>query len=333
MLYASAVRQKELKIVYDDNYLQETLRHAFDDPENYNAPKGVRRHDFSNVHGWWVRVSRDKTMFRKLFSDGVHGSIQDSFKQAILYRHEVLASFPVTIKKISNRGLSPDPEKRIKRYENKGRLRPYIFWQARWYNKEHEIKKENFPIYTHGEERAKLMALEAARINHNKKPKISDVADPYLIPQYEAYSRADVEIWATIKNTIPPSNQNKNEETSDYEAFGFEGERKYELHKSIERDRKLRNKKVALFLEENEKLFCELCLFSFLDAYPFLSTDIIEVHHITPLSSLTKNTKVKLDDLMLLCSNCHFAVHQGDSEDNLLNAMIYFENTEARIKN
>lgn len=310
--------------MYDDDYLENTLQHAFSDPEFYNVPGGIRRHDYGNIHGWWVRVQRDRTMFRKLFSDGVHGSIHESFKQAILYRHEVISSFPVTIKKISNRGLPQDPEKRIKRRQDKGKLRPYIYWQARWYNKEHKIEKANFPVFTHGEENAKAMALDAARVRHNNKPKISNVSDPYLVPKYEQVSRAEVDIWATINNPNKPHEKNK-ADAIDYEPYGYEGERKYELHKSIERDRKLRNKKVSVFIEENGKLFCELCQFSFVETYPFLSTDIIEVHHIVPLSTLTKGKKVELKDLMLLCSNCHFAVHQGNAEDNLINAMVYFE--------
>jgi len=310
--------------MYDDEYLENTLSHAFGDTEFYNVPEGIRRHDYGNMHGWWVRVQRDRTMFRKLFSDGVHGSIQESFKQAILYRHEVISSFPVTIKKLSNRGLPLDPEKRIKRREDKGRLRPYVYWQARWYNKDHEIEKANFPVFTHGEENAKTMALEAARVRHNRKPKISDVRDPYLIPKYEKVSRAEVDIWATINNKTQSTDKNKID-VSDFEPYGYEGERKYELHKSIERDRKLRNKKISLFMEENGKLFCEICQFSFIESYPFLSTDIIEVHHIVPLSTLTKGKRVEVNDLMLLCSNCHFAIHQGDAEGNLIDAMVYFE--------
>ena len=81
---------------------------------------------------------------------------------------------------------------------------------------------------------------------------------------------------------------------------------------------------MASFLEENGKLFCELCRFNFLENYPFLSADIIEVHHIVPLSTLSKETKIDHTDLILLCSNCHFAVHQGDAEENLLMAMTHF---------
>lgn len=267
-------------------------------------------------------------MFRKLFSDSVQGSIQEALRKAVLYRHEVLSSFPVTIKKISSRSLPPEPEKRIKRYIEHGKLRPYIYWKARWYNKEHKIETANFPVFTNGEENAKALALEAARTRHNKKPKLAEVTDPYLTPQYEPISRADIDVFATISSAPHRPTGSSKSEVLNNDPFAYEGERKVELHKSIERDRTLRNKKLTSFLEEHEKLFCELCNFNFLENYPFLTTDIIEVHHIIPLATLTKGTIVNLTDLMLLCSNCHFAVHQGDAEENLLLAMDHFESIQ-----
>jgi predicted HNH restriction endonuclease len=80
-----------------------------------------------------------------------------------------------------------------------------------------------------------------------------------------------------------------------------------------------------LFLEKHGRLFCELCNFNFAEAYPFLKRDVIEVHHVVPLKTLNKSTAVTTDDLMLLCANCHLAVHQGDAEENLLSAMAHFE--------
>ena len=318
------VSSRNIKM-YDEKFLQETLEKAFEDDIFYNVPKGITRYDYTNMHGWWVRVTRDKTMFRKLFYDTKCGSIQESLKQAILYRHEILSTFPVTIKKYSNRGLPPEPEERISRHENKGKLRPYIYWQARWYNDNHKIIKKNFPVFTHGEEEAKKLALEAASKNHNKKLKLSKVSDPYENIEYDKIERADVEIYSTIDSPIYKSQKSETQEIIGNDPHAFEGERKLEIHKSIERDRKLRQTKISQFLEENENLKCELCNFNFINQYPFLTTDIIEVHHIVPLSTLSKGTNVNLSDLMLLCSNCHFAIHQGDAEENLLVAMEYFE--------
>jgi predicted HNH restriction endonuclease len=68
-----------------------------------------------------------------------------------------------------------------------------------------------------------------------------------------------------------------------------------------------------------------LCNFRFVEAYPFLKNDVIEVHHVVPLKTLNKSSIVTPDDLMLLCANCHLAVHQGDAEENLLSAMVHFE--------
>ncbi|EPZ0876776.1 HNH endonuclease [Pseudomonas aeruginosa] len=36
---------------------------------------------------------------------------------------------------------------------------------------------------------------------------------------------------------------------------------------------------------------------------------MIEVHHIRPLHTLEPNPKTRLDDLTLLCANCHRVVH------------------------
>lgn len=318
--------------MYDEEFLQETLRITFSDAQNYNVPLGIRRHDYGNVHGWWVRVSRDKAMFRKMFSDNVHGSIKDSLIKAIHYRHLILSTFPVTLKAVNKRSLPPEPENRISRCEEKGKLRPYAFWKSRWYDKNLKIVIQNFPVFTLGEEEAKAAALEATRLNHNTKTKLWKVGDRYLKQSYEPISRSDVEVFATISSTPHRSTKEKNDEVASNDPFAFEGERKTELHKRIERDRALRSKKIAAFIEENEKIFCELCHFNFLENYPFLSTDIIEVHHIVPLATLTGATVVHLSDLMLLCSNCHFAVHQGDSEENLLIAMEHFENKQLEIE-
>jgi len=161
--------------MYDDQYLEETLKRTFEDPVFYNVPKGIRRHDYKATHGWFLRMFRNKKPYREVFSDGVWGSIQDSLEAAIIRRHEILSTTPVTIKKISNRGLPLEPEKRIKRYEMPGKRRPYIYWKARWYDKDHKVQTEQFAVYTLGEEQAHALALEAATKRHNRKLKLSPV--------------------------------------------------------------------------------------------------------------------------------------------------------------
>lgn len=310
--------------MYDEHYLQETLRRVFENQECYNLPRGIKRFDYGVTHGWWVRVSRDRTMFREIFCDKKYGSIHEALRRAVLYRHEILSSFPVTIKQINHRALPLDPEKRISLIKQKGKKQPFIAWKARWYTADFRIKKAEFSVLKYGNDEARLLALNAAKINHNNKLKLSKIPDLYQIQEFQPLSRADVEVLATINSSKPASKSQSNKDIVNHNPFAFEGERKLELHKSIERNRNLRNHKITSFLELHGKLYCELCHFNYLETYPFLAVDIIEVHHIVPLASLSSGATTNLNDLMLLCSNCHFAVHQGDPEINLIVAMEHF---------
>lgn len=310
---------------YDDNFLQETLARAFREEEYYCVPKGIIRFDYGNTHGWWVRVKRDNTPFQQLFSDNLHGSIADSLRNAILYRHKLLSSFPMTIKVAHSRSLPLEPDKRIFRIEEKGVKQPYIAWEAKWYDEKHVIKHAHFSVRKYGEEEAKALALAAAQKNHNRRPKLTKIPDNYFTHECKKIPRADIAVWATINSRTSTTSGKQPSDIISANPFAFEGERTLVLHRSIERDRKLRTSKLTDFLAKNGSLFCELCGFRFSEAYPFLKKDIIEVHHMVPLSTLTKATETKLSDLMLLCSNCHFAIHQGDAEENLLVAMDYFE--------
>ena len=64
------------------------------------------------------------------------------------------------------------------------------------------------------------------------------------------------------------------------------------------------------FLSLHKKLFCEVCKFSFSDKYGSRGNEFIEVHHTTPISnSNSDGDYICLDDLVLLCSNCHSMIH------------------------
>ena len=313
---------------YDDAYLQETLRVAFEDPLIYKIPKGILRFDHAHTHAWRVRVIRDKVPFIDYFYDGESQSFDEGLRKAILYRHEILAAFPVTIKHVHARTLAPEPENRIefKSEKGRGKNQPYVFWEARWYDANHNVKNKCFSVKKYGNDEAKALALAAARSNHNKKPKITAHPDVYQAERFRELLRSDVAVLATINSgSYSKGRGGKAQDAAASYPHGFEGEKKYVLHLSIERDRKLRDQKINLFLEKHGKLFCELCNFSFVEAYPFLRDDVIEVHHVVPLSTLNKSSMVTTDDLMLLCANCHLAVHQGDAEENLLAAMAHFE--------
>lgn len=232
---------------YDDEYLRETLRIAFENPLYYKLPKGIMRYDYANTHGWWVRVTRDGAHFRKIFSDGLHESIQDGLQKAILYRHEILAAFPVTIKHIHARTLAPEPENRIQLKTGKGGNKPYVFWEVKWYDADHNVKSKCFSVTKYGGyEEAKALALAAARSNHNKKPKITSLPDSYRYEKCREILRADVEILATINSGSYSRKDGSQQDIAATNPHGFEGAKKYVLHLSVERDKKLREQKIQL---------------------------------------------------------------------------------------
>lgn len=82
------------------------------------------------------------------------------------------------------------------------------------------------------------------------------------------------------------------------------------VHTVRERNQRIVRLKKEKFREENSgRLFCEACDFDFADRYPCHGDGYIECHHIKPLSELRPGDKTALDDLALLCSNCHRMVH------------------------
>ncbi|MFG1795614.1 HNH endonuclease [Nocardia sp. NPDC049149] len=75
-----------------------------------------------------------------------------------------------------------------------------------------------------------------------------------------------------------------------------------------ERDRRLRSRKIAKFLETADRVRCEVCGFDFEASYGEHGAGYIECHHVVPLH-VSGETKTTLSDLILLCSNCHRMIH------------------------
>lgn len=86
------------------------------------------------------------------------------------------------------------------------------------------------------------------------------------------------------------------------------------FHRARERDPKLRAKKIKAVLAGGGQLRCEVCGFSFAETYGNLGAGYIEVHHTLPLH-VSGETTTSLDDLALLCSNCHRMCHRSASPE------------------
>lgn len=84
-----------------------------------------------------------------------------------------------------------------------------------------------------------------------------------------------------------------------------EGQRRLVLHLQRERKPSIVRKKKA----QATTLDCEVCGFSFSRVYGSVAERYCEVHHLLPLSEVEEATRTQLEDLAILCANCHRVVH------------------------
>ena len=86
----------------------------------------------------------------------------------------------------------------------------------------------------------------------------------------------------------------------------------YRERKSSYLARKLKDKRIA----EYGKLECEACGFDFNKKYGAKGEGFMEAHHIRPLAEQKGEVTTTIDDLALLCANCHRMIHlQEDVSD------------------
>jgi HNH endonuclease len=105
-------------------------------------------------------------------------------------------------------------------------------------------------------------------------------------------------------------NSKFNIQEDDDETSFPEGKESFRLHKSKERNKDLVRLAKERHLKKDEKLCCQVCGFSFVDTYGEVGQGYIEAHHIFPISQLTEQIETKIEDLALVCSNCHRMLHR-----------------------
>jgi 5-methylcytosine-specific restriction enzyme A len=91
----------------------------------------------------------------------------------------------------------------------------------------------------------------------------------------------------------------------------IEGQVLYKLHKVRERDKKIVQQKKEQAMDTYGFLQCEVCVFDFANRYGDIGKGFIECHHTTPLALFKAEKTTTLDDLALVCSNCHRMLHRG----------------------
>jgi 5-methylcytosine-specific restriction enzyme A len=94
------------------------------------------------------------------------------------------------------------------------------------------------------------------------------------------------------------------------ESEAVEGRVLFRAHRVRERNPALVKKKKAAVLRRGHRLLCEVCDLDFAEAYGPLGEGFIECHHTIPLA-LGVVRKTKIEDLALVCSNCHRVLHRA----------------------
>jgi 5-methylcytosine-specific restriction protein A len=91
-----------------------------------------------------------------------------------------------------------------------------------------------------------------------------------------------------------------------------EGNARLSSHIRRERNQKIIKLKKADVLKKTKMLACEACGFDFNAVYGEHGQDFCEVHHIIPLSKADGIVETRLEDLAIVCSNCHRIIHRSD---------------------
>lgn len=81
-------------------------------------------------------------------------------------------------------------------------------------------------------------------------------------------------------------------------------------HKARERNSELIESAKKIFKKTNGHLNCQICNFNFEEYYGTLGKDFIEAHHTIPVSEMTEGYQTKIEEIALVCSNCHRILHR-----------------------
>lgn len=89
-------------------------------------------------------------------------------------------------------------------------------------------------------------------------------------------------------------------------------EGKLSLRKHLQRERnpKVISEAKKNFVAKHGHLFCEVCGFDFKEKYGDLGENFIEAHHTKPVSAMKDGEKTKIEDIAMVCSNCHSMIHR-----------------------
>jgi 5-methylcytosine-specific restriction protein A len=116
------------------------------------------------------------------------------------------------------------------------------------------------------------------------------------------------EIIRAVQGAIPATSSGADDADLD-EFSAQEGGAAYRTHRVYERNGQIVALRKRSALEKLGRLSCEACEFDFATVYGPRGYGFIEAHHTKPVHAMKDGEVTRLDDLALLCSNCHRMVH------------------------
>jgi len=135
------------------------------------------------------------------------------------------------------------------------------------------------------------------------------VWDQYADNRVELSAMADIIRTKYQKVTRPSPNTSDAIKIDDDEEFP-EGRIIQRLHTTKERSASASRKKKQQVIARTGALKCEVCSFDFQLFYGDDGSGFAECHHKKPLQELNREVKIRLEDLAIVCANCHRMLHR-----------------------
>lgn len=162
--------------------------------------------------------------------------------------------------------------------------------------------------------RFKMSNLKSHHPEFNQKPTNSSRLDRRIVERFieapdemrEEAAAIRVQGAAGEFDGLPPQTETELAEVSAAEGGLF-----VRRHLARERDRRLKGRKIKSVLGGGASIACQVCGFDFEATYGSRGAGYIECHHVIPLAASGK-TRTSLDQLALICANCHRMIHRAD---------------------
>lgn len=132
---------------------------------------------------------------------------------------------------------------------------------------------------------------------------VNGVVDAYVnaYPTDNSFAKQLKSIFA-LSSVPRPSKSSVGTDVDIIASVKGEGRKRLVSHIVRERDPKI----VAAKKKSAKSLACEVCGF---DSEAVYGISYCEVHHLKPIAELAEGTKTSLDDLAIVCANCHRIIH------------------------